>query len=155
MKKLLTLLGSVAVISSTAAVAIACEGKPLSLTIKSDSKELKNQLESSAEESNGEAKNKAQGDEPGTSEEDKEKLNEELEKAKKDFEDAKKESRLVNQSYQDALKKGKPYEEKPGTLPREISKEIDDAENKVKEVNQKLVEAKEKLEKLEKAQNTK
>ncbi|WP_265510068.1 lipoprotein [Mycoplasma mycoides] len=37
-KKLLTLLGSVAVIGSTAAVAIACEGKPLSVVISKGEK---------------------------------------------------------------------------------------------------------------------
>ncbi|WP_347938190.1 lipoprotein [Mycoplasma feriruminatoris] len=73
MKKLLTLLGSVAIVGSSAAVAVACENRPF--TFKA-SGEVKPQSQPQGDEV-------MLGDQPGAGEVSKEELIKELEKKKK------------------------------------------------------------------------
>ncbi|CBW54101.1 Hypothetical protein, predicted lipoprotein [Mycoplasma mycoides subsp. capri LC str. 95010] len=143
MKKLLTLLGSVAVIGSTAAVAIACEGKPFTALKKGIESDIKSQNSEASEN-----REKMLADQPAEGEN--ENLEKEIEEAEKAVKEAEKGLRKANQDYQDALKKGKPYEtgNQDGKAPKDITDEIDKTEGELKNAIQKLKEAKEKLEKL-------
>lgn len=148
MKKLLTLLGSVAVIGSTAAVAIACEGKPLSVVVKkaADSGTLSQKSEQSDEARQDSSTEKSAGssDVGKTSEEE---MKKELEEVEKAYEDAKKELREANQKYQDALKEGEPYKDK-GNLPQTIADKIDKSEQALGLVNKKFTEIEKKWKEL-------
>ncbi|WP_265496738.1 lipoprotein [Mycoplasma mycoides] len=161
MKKLLTLLGSVAVIGSTAAVAIACEGKPLSVVVNKEAgKESKAQTLESTEKTKSEGENEVGQPNNGETAKLKKQIGEAekaVEDAKKDYAEAKENQRKANQNYQNALEKGKPYKEKEkaGQVPKEIWDEIQKTENELSSVAKKYTEAelklkaaKEKLQKL-------
>ncbi|WP_265503568.1 lipoprotein, (VlcA) [Mycoplasma mycoides] len=134
-------MGSVAVIGSTAAVAIACEGKTLTALKKGIESDIKSQNSEASEN-----REKMLADQPS----EKENLEKEVKEAEKTVEEAKKGLRKANQDYQDALKKGKPYEagDQVGKAPKDITDEIDKTGGELKKAIQKLEEAKEKLEKL-------
>ncbi|WP_369525680.1 lipoprotein [Mycoplasma mycoides] len=143
-KKLLTLLGSVAVIGSTAAVAIACEGKTLGVVVKNaGTPEVKDQKQILSEESSDEGRQDSSTEKsagsPSVGKNSEEEMKKELEEVEKAYKDAKKELRDANQKYQDALKEGKPYENK-GNLPPTIADKIDKAEQALTLVNKKFTE---------------
>nr|VZS00425.1 hypothetical protein MF5582_00590 [Mycoplasma feriruminatoris] len=75
MKKLLTLLGSVAIVGSSAAVAVACENRPFSFKVKGEGTVTP---ENAAQNSDAMV-----GDQPSVGEMSKEELINELEKKKK------------------------------------------------------------------------
>ncbi|WP_409260602.1 lipoprotein [Mycoplasma mycoides] len=138
-KKLLTLLGSVAVIGSTAAVAIACEGKPLSV-VKKEHKEETKTLESKKElESDSEKLQAGQSgefSEKASYEEEKKEL---LKKEK----ELKQKLRDANQKYQDLIKEyGK------GPLDTEKGKKLDKVESELEKANNDYENIKKEFEKL-------
>ncbi|WP_265494530.1 lipoprotein, (VlcB) [Mycoplasma mycoides] len=150
-------MGSVAVIGSTAAVAIACEGKTFSKIVNKSGTPEAQALESKQE---AEAEIEKKPNKPGGSDESTQDLRKQVSDAEEAVKEAEKEAtkakqnlRDANQKYQDALKKGTESGKTP--LDPEIGKEIDrtesevsNADKKAKEAEQKLKNAKDKLQKL-------
>ncbi|WP_369525658.1 lipoprotein [Mycoplasma mycoides] len=141
-KKLLTLLGSVAVIGSTAAVAIACEGKTLGVVVKNaGTPEVKDQKQILSEESSDEGKSASQPGKNANNEEFKKQLGEAEKLVKEKEEKVKQASR----KYSEASNKGRPYEQGSGNAPKEIVDKINESEKELLKAQNELKDAKHKL----------
>lgn len=137
MKKLLTLLGSVGLVASTATVAIACEDKPLTINLGKEKAKSKptNQVSEKAE-------NPPQADQPIVGESTDKNKEQELKEAKEAIKKAKEKLRLANKEYNEALKKG-------DSSKKETIDKIYEIEKELTKSGQELKEAEEKLKKIE------
>ncbi|QVK06302.1 lipoprotein [Mycoplasma mycoides] len=154
MKKLLTLLGSVAVIGSTAAVAIACEGKPLKTLVSKNEEQSKPQTLESKQEAGTESENegkteKLQADDANVNRTAQKSKREELKELQEEVKKAREESRIANQKYQDAIRKGEEEQRNKKEVSKETGKEIDETESEAFKASLRSKELEKKLKKLQ------
>ncbi|WP_434329487.1 lipoprotein [Mycoplasma capricolum subsp. capricolum] len=137
MKKLLALLGSVGLVVSTAAVAVACEDKPFTINLGKEKPKSKptNQVSEKVESA-------PQADQPIEDKSVKETKKKEIDDAKEAVKKAKEKLRLANRGYVEALKKG-------DTSKKETIDQIHETEKELTKSAQELKEAEEKLKKIE------
>ncbi|KEZ18632.1 lipoprotein [Mycoplasma capricolum] len=142
MKKLLTLLGSVGLVASTTAIAVACKNKIPAISLSTDKNSNKEKSEDQLKEkSSKRTENAPQADQPKVEELDEDAKKKEVDEAKEAVKKAEEKFKLAQEKYKNALKKGDRSKEK--TLD-----EIDATQEEFEKTLKDLEVAKKNLEKL-------
>ncbi|WFQ94449.1 Vmc-like lipoprotein signal peptide domain-containing protein [Mycoplasma feriruminatoris] len=140
MKKLLTLLGSVAIVGSSAAVAVACENRPFSALVKKSTESKPQTLDSSPEGIDGMV-----GDQPRDEDAIRKELEEKLREAKETVNKTMADFRSSQEKYSKLTAK---YHRNGTGIDSTKADEIDKAESELGEAMRKYHAAKQKLEEL-------
>ncbi|WP_434324986.1 lipoprotein [Mycoplasma capricolum] len=142
MKKLLTLLGSVGLVASTSAIAVACENKIPAISLSTDKNGVKEKSDDQLEEKLSEKVGSApQADQSIVDKSAKEVKKKEIDEAKEAVKKAEEKSKLAQEKYKDALKKGDRFK-------TETLDEIDATQEEFEKALKDLEAAKKKLEEL-------
>ncbi|KKW61345.1 lipoprotein [Mycoplasma capricolum] len=142
MKKLLTLLGSVGLVASTSAIAVACENKIPAISLSTDKNGVKEKSDDQLEEKLSEKVGSApQADQSIVDKSAKEVKKKEIDEAKEAVKKAEEKSKLAQEKYKDALKKGDRFK-------TETLDEIDVTQEEFEKALKDLEAAKKKLEEL-------
>ncbi|WP_434335079.1 lipoprotein [Mycoplasma capricolum subsp. capricolum] len=151
MKKLLTLLGSIGMVASTAAIVVACENKIPAISLNTDNTtDIKEKVENQSKEKQSKGTESApQTDQSNVGKLINENKKKQLEEAEQALKEAEKKAKLAKEKYRMALEEAKKHKKDTPLYNQAIDK-IDAAQDGVTVAENDLKAAQEKVAELKK-----
>ncbi|WP_434328464.1 lipoprotein [Mycoplasma capricolum subsp. capricolum] len=158
MKKLLTLLGSVGLVASTSAIAVACENKIPAISLSTDKNGVKEKSDDQPKEKSlnqpfEKTKSEERADQSNLKESADQTKEKEIEKAEHALKEADDKAKLAKKRYRKALEEAEKHK-KGDALYNQTIDELDASQNDVMKAEEDLKNAQEKVNKLKNNKNT-